>query len=1572
MAKDDAAAVAKPLSKAERNWASGLRERISGSLLPGETPLSDIELDEAAAFLVEAARQRADGKPAILTRSVAGERRFMRLAVINKDVPFLVDSIAATLSAHGLPIDILVHPVLPVRRKQGQLDQIPKDDGSGEKQESWVYIETARANAKERHRLEAELESAILDVRAVVADWPQMKDMIARDADRLADAEGGALLRWLGGGMMTQLGHLTRRRDGSQSDALGICRHSTPDLLADDAYDKAFDWFEGRQEKSGRAPLIVKANRLSKVHRRVPVDVFIVPLFENGRIEAISIHAGIWTSAALVAPPDSVPVLRQQLQTITNALDFAPGSHDYKSLVHALTALPHDLIISFSDQDIIRVATAMMGLADSPRPRATLVRAPLGRHVFAFVWLPRDMLSTAVRLQIQELLENRTGASTLDWSLMVEGGNLALLRYVLDYRSVQQEPDSAALDRALQAMMRGWVDAVEDALVAAGEDESRAAALAMHHAGRFPAFYRSSYGAGEAAVDIERLRHLDANADGSGRERDVRLYRSEKDADDDRLRLKVYQHRGSLPLSDAVPALENFGFKVLSEIPTPLEGEDDGTIHDFVLGLPAGLSPVPIMSRASAIESAICAVLNARGEDDVFNRLVLASELEAREADWLRAFYRYLRQSNIAFTIYTVVDALASSPAVTRGLIDLFRTRHDPEFKGDRGKAALMADEQIRLGLAEVTAINDDRLLRLYWETVRAILRTNAFAPAGEEALAFKLDSAMVPGLPRPVPWREIFVYSRRVEGIHLRAGPVARGGLRWSDRRDDFRTEILGLMKAQKVKNAVIVPTGAKGGFFPKRLPNPAVDRDAWFTEGKESYKLFICTLLSVTDNIVDDKVVHPEQVVVHDGEDPYFVVAADKGTATFSDTANAIAEEHGFWLGDAFASGGSNGYDHKAMGITARGAWLSVQRHFLERGIDVQTDPVRVIGCGDMSGDVFGNGMLLSKSLRLIAAYDHRHIFIDPDPDPAASWQERKRLFEMPRSSWADYSDKLLSKGGMIVPRTTKRIELTPEARDALGVEAESLDPDSLISAILKSPNDLLWFGGIGTYVKSSDETHAEVGDPANDALRVNGEDLRVKVVGEGANLGCTQAGRIEFALSGGAINTDFIDNSAGVDCSDNEVNIKIALAAARRAGRLSEERRNALLQEMTEDVAALVLEDNRLQALALSIAEAGGASSLESHIRLIETLEESGDLDRETEGLADGETLGRRAGDNRGLTRPELAVLLSTTKLVLQDAIEASDLAEDPLLEEPLREYFPAQMRDTFRKQIDTHRLRTELVATEVANRMVNRLGMVHPFQLAEEEGTDLAQVAAAFVAAGELFGLEALWIEIETAAMPEEARLLLFDRLAAGIGNLVSDVLRASGGRVRPSDLVGSLGEDVKGLSNATADLLSTETRDHSGRLQGTLKQSGAPEDLAAKVAHIFALDGSVGLSLLASDTGTDPVELASAFTLAGATLGVDWAQATAALMNPSDVWERLLVSGLARDFQQMRLDFLRRRIGRKRGKDGDPVTLVKDWMAKNDKAVERFRSMIRRAQAETPVGPAMLAQIASQARNLLAS
>ncbi len=956
-------------------------------------------------------------------------------------------------------------------------------------------------------------------------------------------------------------------------------------------------------------------------------------------------------------------------------------------------------------------------------------------------------------------------------------------------------------------------------------------------------------------------------------------------------------------------------------------------------------------------------MLEGRAENDAFNQLVIAGGLDPVSVVLFRAWFRYLRQTGLAYGLDTVAGALRRAPVVARHIVDLFGALHDPDRQGDEA-AATAAGEAIDAALADVAAIDDDRVLRRIRAVVSATLRTNAFTPAANEALAFKLDSALIPGLPAPLPWREIWVYSPRVEGIHLRGGPIARGGLRWSDRRDDFRTEILGLMKAQVVKNAVIVPTGAKGGFYPKALP-PASNRDAWLAEGTESYRIFIRSLLFVTDNIVEDAVVHPGGIVIRDGDDPYFVVAADKGTAAFSDVANAIALDRGFWLGDAFASGGSVGYDHKAMGITAKGAWVSVQRHFLELGVDVQADPVTVVGCGDMSGDVFGNGMLLSKTLRLVAAFDHRHIFLDPVPDAAASWAERARLFALPRSSWADYDAGLISAGGGVIPRTQKAIPLSAEAAAVFGIAPGTYDPSAIIAAILKAPVDLLWFGGIGTYVKARTESNADVGDPANDANRVNGEDVRARAIGEGANLGVTQAGRIAFAERGGRINTDFIDNSAGVDCSDNEVNIKIPLNREMREGRLTFDDRNSFLASMTDDVAAIVLEDNRLQTLGLSLAEHGGAAALPAQVRVIEMLEGAGRVDRAVEGLESSDELLRRAQENRGLTRPELAILLSYAKLALQAAIERTDLATDRTLSPLLHAAFPQAMQARFGAAIDRHRLRGEIIATKMANRVVNRLGVVIPFELAEEEGTSLAQIAATYFAADAIFGLEDIWQRIEQADVAEDARLSLMEATATSVRLHMADLIRASTAEMNAGEIANRLGDGVRRLDAAAEGLLRQEALVQADTLRTSLAATGAPDELVRRIVRLNELDGAVGTAALARELGVDEVTATHAYVRLGEALGLDWAKAVAVRFVSSDPWERLLTAGLARDFEQLRLDFMVRAGGK------DPLGAVEAWLGTHQPRIAQFRAVVDRARTAPITTAAMLAQIAGQARVLLA-
>lgn len=1535
--------------------AARLTEAFTANALPGENEgFGDAACAEAVRFVVPLLSDRKANQAVISVASFTDQagRLATRIAICNDDMPFLVDSVATALTADGLNMLRVIHPVVTAERdSKGKLLSIGTKRSGDKPRESIIYIETNRVEAKHRRDMKQLLTDVLHEVRCAVTDWPEMLAEMDKDTALLPAGEGAALIQWFKDGKMTVLGHEYVTRGGGRERRLGLSRASDAFLLSDASMALAFKWFED----GGQRPLLLKANRLSRIHRSVLLDLLLVPVMAGKKVAQLSITAGLWTSEASALAPLEVPFLRAQTQYLMEKFGFDRTGHSGKAMAHVLTALPHDLLISMDIADLERVTLTAMSLTDRPRPKLLAVRGPLGRHLFVFVWLSRDDLTAGLRQAVSDMLTQSAGAKLLGWSMTLEDAGIALIRFMLDLPDRSVRIDEAELDRKLLLMVRGWEPAVEAALAQA-TDEKRAAAMIVRYAAAFPASHRTAYSAEQAAQDMLALLEMERQ--------NSKIVRLQIFPDQSHhFGLRVYNAGGALPLSDIVPALENFGFYVVEESPTALGDGKFAHIHNFTLSMKGGAEAGILRERAAILETALSQVLDGKAENDAFNQLMITAALAAETVVWLRAWFRYLRQTGLTYGLVNIVEALSKNPAVARAIVALFAALNDPHFAGDRAKEITRQQRAIDQGLADVSAIDEDRVLRLFRAVVEATLRSNAYVP-GIQALAFKLDSAKIPGLPDPRPWREIWVYSPRVEGIHLRAGPVARGGLRWSDRRDDFRTEILGLMKAQRVKNAVIVPTGAKGGFYPKRLPDPREQRDAWLEEGKESYRLFIRTLLSVTDNIVAGKVVHPADVMIHDGDDPYFVVAADKGTATFSDTANAIATENNFWLGDAFASGGSVGYDHKAMGITAKGGWVSVQRHFAEMGIDIQKQPVTVIGVGDMSGDVFGNGMLLSKAIKLRAAFDHRDIFIDPDPDPALSWKERKRLFALPRSSWQDYNKKLISKGGGVFSRAEKSIRLSKEIAKWLGLETAEVEPAELIRAILKSHSQLLWFGGIGTYVKDDSESNSEVGDPASDALRINASQLRVQVIGEGANLGITQAARIGFAMRGGRINTDFIDNSAGVDCSDNEVNIKIALNGEMMSGRLKNDARVKLLASMTDRVAELVLEDNRLQTLALSAARASGASDLAAYVRLIDIFEAAGRLDRAVEGIAADEALLRRSVDDTGMTRPELAILLSTAKLMMQDAIEASHFVQDDAMADELLAAFPEMLIEQHKAALLAHPLRAQIIATKLANRMINRIGMLHPFELAEEEGCGLGDVAHAFVIADRLFDAGLLWKEIDDGRMDEPVRLQLFREVAIEIRAQMADIIRCGIANKPIGEMLALYCPIIDQLSEARGRLLPEYAKTQTDAFGLRLAKAGAPAKIVASIVKLAQLDGVVGLSTLASQQKRDVQDITRAFTALGDALGLGWAQGTAMQMDPKDPWERLLAAGLARDFQTLRLDFLRRQ------KISDPHAHVMQWLQDNQDSVASFRQIVERARGNILPSPAMLAQIAGQARNLL--
>ncbi|MGH3044810.1 MAG: NAD-glutamate dehydrogenase, partial [Gaiellaceae bacterium] len=1173
-------------------------------------------------------------------------------------------------------------------------------------------------------------ERVLADVRAAVEDWPAMVERaheVIADVERVPPsidpeelAESKALLEWIVDNHFTFLGY--REYDlVSENGEPGLRR--VPDtglgILRDDEAAEGVVKLAPEAAALARAkdPLVLtKANSRATVHRPSYLDYVGVKRFdESGEVVGERRFLGLYTSTAYSASPHDIPLLRRKVRKVRERSGLPPGSHDDKALLEVLESLPRDELFQISDDDLFDIAMGIVRLGERQQVRLFVRKDTFGRFLSCLVYVPRERFNTQVREKIEDILQEVFEGVSADYTVRLSESVLARMHFVIYTRpGATLEYDVPEIEARLVEATRSWVDDLGDALVE-HLGEERGTELSVLYRDAFPAAYRDDFTTEAAVLDVERMERLDPEGDLA-----MTLYRP-LEAEPDFFVLKLLRSGQPILLSDVLPLLEDMGVKVFDERPYEIDraGPVDAWIYDF--GLTQADGALDLDRVGDAFKDAFAQAWRGEIEVDGFNRLVLSAGLTWREIAVLRALAKYLRQAGSTFSQTYMEETLAANPEIVRKLVDLFQVRFDPAREDGREGEAGSITKRIEKEIDAVASLDDDRILRSFLRLIQATLRTNYFqlGDGGQPKpyLSFKFDPVLVPDLPLPRPMYEIWVYSPRTEGVHLRGGKVARGGIRWSDRREDFRTEILGLMKAQMVKNAVIVPVGAKGGFVVKR---PPAERDALREEVVACYRTLMEGLLDLTDNIVGGETVPPRDVVRYDDDDPYLVVAADKGTATFSDLANVVAAEYGFWLGDAFASGGSAGYDHKAMGITARGAWESVKRHFRELGVDVQTTEVTAVGIGDMGGDVFGNGVLLSRHLKLVAAFNHEHIFLDPDPEPEASFRERERLFALPRSSWADYDPEVISSGGGVFPRTAKSIPLSSEVRRRLGVEAEALRPNELIRAVLTAEVDLLWNGGIGTFVKASTEAHLEVGDKTNDGLRVDAKDLRVRVVGEGGNLGFTQRARIEYALAGGQIYTDAIDNSAGVDCSDHEVNIKILLGGVVADGDMTEKQRNELLVEMTDDVGRLVLRNNYRQTQAISLAAAQSASMLGVHARVIQHLEQTGRLSRELGALPSEEMIAERRAARGGLVAPELAVLLAYAKIELFDALVASDLPDDPYTANELVRYFPRVLSERFRARMNEHRLRRELIATYVTNSLVNRAGITFAFRLAEETG------------------------------------------------------------------------------------------------------------------------------------------------------------------------------------------------------------------------------------------------------------
>lgn len=1306
------------------------------------------------------------------------------IEIVNDNMPFLVDSVMAELQDSRHEVHLVLHPIFSVERDntgklisaEGKKRGAPRE----EDQESLIHIHVSRIdNEDQRQEVEAALDAVLTDVRAAVRDWDPMQKRLRRAINtyKTTQANGAGdelweaihFLEWMAQNNFIFLGMREYKFEGgveegnlSPYEGTGLGLLADPDVRV---LRRGSEFVqitpEIREFLMKPEPLIIaKANVKSRVHRRVHMEYVGAKLFDdNGQMVGELRIIGLFTSTAYTEPTSTIPFLRRKVASVLAKAGYDPDSHSGRALTNVMESFPRDELFQIDRDTLYDFAINILQLDERPRIRVLARADKFDRYVSILCFVPRDRYNTEVRLNICSYLASVYEGRLSAWYVTYLDRPLTRVHIIIGRdKGKTPSPDQAELEAAVASMVRTWPDNLRDALKARF-DPVTARTLSERYSLAFHGGYKEVYTAETALSDVLKIETL-AETNNTA----ITFFRAQG-SQANRLSLKVYHHGAPIPLSARVPLLENMGFRVINERTYRVTPTDEplSYLHEMTLEARDGSEIDLNEHMVTRLESLYMAIWEGRAEDDGYNALVLSAGLAWRDIAVLRALSKYLRQAGVRFSEDYMWHTLNAYPHVAAKLVELFHTRFDPTREGsDRTLGMTQLEEAISSDLETVTSLDDDRILRRFQNTIHSILRTNFYqlnaAGLPKPTFAFKINSREIEDLPQPRPFREIFVYSPRVEGVHLRFGMVARGGLRWSDRAQDFRTEILGLVKAQQVKNAVIVPVGAKGGFVPKQLPDMS-DREAWFREGTESYKIFINALLDVTDNLVEDHVVPPTLVQRYDGDDPYLVVAADKGTATFSDTANGISQERDFWLDDAFASGGSAGYDHKKMGITARGGWEAVKRHFREMNRDIQTEPFTACGVGDMSGDVFGNGMLLSKATKLVAAFDHRDIFIDPDPDPATTWEERKRLFDMGRSSWKDYDATLISKGGGVFARSAKSIPLSPEIQSLLKIPRKQATPQEVMIAILKLDVDLLWFGGIGTYIRATSETDADAGDRANDAIRITAPQVGAKVIGEGANLGLTQRARIEFHRSGGRCNSDAIDNSAGVNSSDMEVNIKIALGAAVKAKKLSVGDRNTLLAEMTEQVAALVLRNNYLQTLSLSITEQRGVEVFGYQMRMMRQLEQAGELDRQVEFLPDDSTMSYMLKSGTTLTRAELGVLLAYAKLHLYDELLESNVPDDSYLERELFRYFPTHMTEDYREEIKSHRLRREIIATMIANSIINRGGATFLTKVADQTGGKPSEIARAFVAVRDSFGLTALNGEVDLHDTKIDGRLQL---------------------------------------------------------------------------------------------------------------------------------------------------------------------------------------------------------------------
>lgn len=1428
---------------------------------------------------------------------IAHSHRYTLVEVITDDMPFLVDSLRMEIAKEGYNVHFMIHLGGMKFKRDEQMrvvDILPLNSAIADNvySEAPIYIEIDRINDSfEIEKLRMNLVRVLGEVRVCFEDWASMRSrlheaMVELDGVSLPISEEEIIeakdfLRWLENDHFTFLGCRDYVIVGEgEKRALELVQGTGLGILRDESHSHSLRPLASLPAAarevalSNHLLLISKTNSKSSVHRPAYTDYIGVKRFnKKGELIGERRFIGLYTSVAYHSNPKDIPYLRRQVKMVLERSGLLPQSHAGKTLANILETLPRDDLFQADVDQLTEISMGILQLQERQRIRLFVRWDVYRRFASCLVYVPREWFNTELRHAMQAVIGDTFHATEIDFTVTFSESVLARIHFL-----VRTDPKTAPdvdfkrLEARLVEIGRTWRDELQ-ACLCAEFGEEKAAQLLAKYAKAFPASYREDFTARNAVFDIEEIEKI-SSKDLLG----MCFYRPTNDASG-LIQLKLFHFKETIPLSDALPMLENMGLRIISERPYEIRphNSDPIWINDFGMMHPAGLG-LDVVKLKPAFQEAFLKIWEGKLENDGFNRLVLSASLNWREVSIIRAIAKYLRQAGFTFSQAYIEQTMANHPEAVRVLVELFKLRFDPKLQQDNESAIKQHEADLLAILDKVSNLDEDRIIRRYHAILMAMLRTNYYQMDKEgrpkSYLSFKLNSSLVPELPLPHPLYEIFVYSSRFEGIHLRSAKVARGGIRWSDRREDFRTEVLGLMKAQKVKNAVIVPSGAKGGFVPKCIPHGA-SREQVQAEGVACYQTYIRGLLDITDNLVNSQIQPPPDVVRYDLDDPYLVVAADKGTATFSDIANEISLSYDFWLGDAFASGGKTGYDHKKMGITARGAWESAKRHFRGLGKDIQTSDFTVVGIGDMSGDVFGNGMLLSEHIKLVAAFNHMHIFIDPNPNAAISFQERKRLFELPRSSWSDYNPELISPGGGIFARSAKSIPLSKEIQNLLDFPVASATPNELIVKILEAKVDMLFNGGIGTYVKAPQETNNDVGDHANDAIRINGQQLRSRVVVEGGNLGLTQLGRVNYALHDGILYTDFIDNSAGVDCSDHEVNIKILLNYVIRKGGLTEEARNTLLASMTDDVADLVLRDNYMQTQAISLEETHALKDMALYGRYMDDLAKTGKLDRVVEFLPSPDQMKARKLENKSLTTPELAVLLAYSKMILKEEILKTDILEDPYFSDVLTTAFPACLSEHYREAMEHHGLRREIIATQVSNAIVNEMGVTFVYRLQDETGATIPALVRAFAVARQVFDLPGLWKQVESLdyKIPAQTQLHMMYELSRLVRRASRWFLRHRRAGLNIDEAVAMFSEKAKAIRDNLASLMVGEDLEVYQLLIDQYREQGVEEALAKTVAASrFVLSA---LDIIEVTDGFDPLVVARMYYQLGHALNLGW-------------------------------------------------------------------------------------------------